>query len=364
MSNIGLVKTFRKNWFGLLSIGISITMLIIYLTAAGGVRALAHSFAGMKKDWLAGMVLCTLAFWLTDGLILHIYIRMKYKKHSYLKSLKTTMIGLLYNSLTPFGTGAQPMQIYDLTQDGVSAGDAVSFVMVKSLLYQACLTIYAVAVLMFTFSFFIERIPRFDLLLWVGVGLNTFVVVLGCAIAINKTAVWKISHALVTLLAKIRIIKSQDKVLASLNRHIVIFHESVSLMYQRVEMLVFGFLLTVLQQTLFYCLPYCIYRSFNLHGDAFMLFLSAQAILSLIMTYVPIPGGSGFAESGFYLFFTLFFAQGVIMPAVFIWRFLTYYSTIIVGGAISFFDSRRHRKTPDKTAAPDIRRAADAKETI
>jgi len=298
----------------------------------------------MDKIWLAGTLLCTLAFWLADGLVLHVYIRMKYKRHPYAQSLKTTMIGLLYNNLTPFGTGAQPIQVYDLTQDGVSAGDALSFVMVKSLLYQVCLTIYAVTVLMFTFSFFIERIPRFDLLLWFGVGLNTFVVILVCAIAINKSATEKLAHTAVKMLAAVRIIKNQDRILASLDKHIYLFNESVTLIYQRIEMLILGFLLTVLQQTLFYCLPYCIYRSFNLHGDAFMLFLSAQAILSLIMTYVPIPGGSGVAESGFYLFFTLFFAQGVIMPAVFIWRFLTYYSTIIVGGAVSFYDSRRHKE--------------------
>ncbi|MCL2352371.1 MAG: flippase-like domain-containing protein [Firmicutes bacterium] len=340
-------KFIRKNWFGMISIGISLTMLTVYLTAAGGVGALAASVAGMDKRWLAGMIACTLAFWFTDGMVLHVYIRMKYKRHRYFQSLKTTMIGLLYNNLTPFASGGQPMQVYDLARDGIDAGDAASFVAVKTILYQTCLTVYAVAVLASTFSFFRAHIPRFGLLLWAGIGVNTvFVAALG-AVAVNKSAARKLARAAVGFLSALRIIKKRERALESLNKQITLFNESFALIYQKKDRLILGFALTVLQQTLYYCLPFCIYKSFSLSGSAFTLLLGAQAILSLIMAFVPLPGGSGVAESGFYLFFALFFAQSVIMPAVFIWRFLTYYSTIIVGGAVSFIDSRRSGKKAD-----------------
>jgi len=344
MKNGGFAGFAKKDLFGMISIAISLTMLIIYLTSAGGVKALTESITDINKTWLIGMVFCTLAFWLTEGLILHIYIRMKYTKHSFIKSLKTTMIGLLYNNLTPYGTGSQPMQVYDLMQDGIGAGDAASFITVKTLLYQTCLTVYAVIVLIFTFNFFMERIPKLAQLMWIGVGINSLFVGATCIIAINKATAEKIALVLIKFFVKIRIIKNRNKIAASLNKHIALFNESFILIYQRKDKLVLGFLLTFLQQTFFYCLPYCIYRSFNMHGGSFILILSAQAILSLIMAFVPIPGGSGVAESGFYLFFDLFFAQGVIMPAVFIWRFLTYYSTIIAGGTVSFFVSRKKRR--------------------
>jgi len=344
MNKGAFLRFIKKNWFGLISIGISLAMLVVYLTLAGGVKALSDSVVRMDKGWLAGMILCTLAFWLTDGLILHVYIKMKYKKHSYIKSVKTTMIGLLYNNLTPFASGGQPMQVYDLAQDGIDAGDAASFITVKTILYQTCLTVYAVAVLASTLGFFRQNIPRFDLLLWAGIGFNTVFVAIICAIAINKKAAGKIAHGVVRLLSAVRLVKNREKSAASVDKHIAQFRESFALIYQNKSMLILGFLLTILQQTLYYCLPFCIYKSFDLSGAAFTLLLGAQAILSLIMAFVPVPGGSGVAEGGFYLFFALFFTQGVIMPAVFIWRFLTYYSTIIIGGIVSFYDSHRRSK--------------------
>ena len=77
MKNGGFAGFAKKDLFGMISIAISLTMLIIYLTSAGGVKALTESITDINKTWLIGMVFCTLAFWLTEGLILHIYIRMK-----------------------------------------------------------------------------------------------------------------------------------------------------------------------------------------------------------------------------------------------------------------------------------------------
>ena len=341
MDNSGFTGFVKKNWFGLISIGISLTALAVYLMGAGGVKALFSGVSGINKRWLTVMIVCMLLFWFTDGLVLHVFVRMKYKSHTLAKSIKTTMIGLLYNNLTPFGSGGQPIQVYDMTRDSVGAGDAASYITVKTLLYQMCLTVYAIAVLAFTYGFFKDHIPQFAHLLWVAAGINTLLSAAVCAIALNKAASKKIADAAVKLLSKIRVLKNRDKIAGSLTKHIALFNESFILIFQKKNRLILGSVLTVLQQTFYYCLPYCIYRSFNMTGDSFALILGSQAILSLLMAFVPIPGGSGAAESGFYVFFTLFFPDGVIMPAMFIWRFLTYYSTIIVGGAVSFYDSHK-----------------------
>jgi uncharacterized membrane protein YbhN (UPF0104 family) len=55
------------------------------------------------------------------------------------------------------------------------------------------------------------------------------------------------------------------------------------------------------------------------------------------------PGSSGAVETGFYFFFGVFFTPGTIMPAVIIWRFLTYYLCIIAGGFVSLFGIKRKK---------------------
>lgn len=52
----------------------------------------------------------------------------------------------------------------------------------------------------------------------------------------------------------------------------------------------------------------------------------------MITSFIPLPGGSGGAEAGFYLFFGMFFPQsGVIAIAILIWRIFTFYMPIVAG---------------------------------
>jgi len=59
--------------------------------------------------------------------------------------------------------------------------------------------------------------------------------------------------------------------------------------------------------------------------------ISAQVFLTMFMSCIPIPGAEGGAEAGFYLIFGIFFKASSIVPAIFIWRLITYYLTIAVG---------------------------------
>ena len=49
------------------------------------------------------------------------------------------------------------------------------------------------------------------------------------------------------------------------------------------------------------------------------------------MAIIPLPGAEGGAEGGFYLIYSLFFKSDTIITAIFIWRILTYYSSIAIG---------------------------------
>ena len=58
----------------------------------------------------------------------------------------------------------------------------------------------------------------------------------------------------------------------------------------------------------------------------------------IIGNFVPIPGGSGGIEYGFLAFFELYLPPGPLRSALIVWRGITYYLGIIVGGcALGFF---------------------------
>ena len=66
--------------------------------------------------------------------------------------------------------------------------------------------------------------------------------------------------------------------------------------------------------------------------------ITASAFVLLIGNFVPIPGGSGGIEWGFLQFFNEFISPSGLSSALIIWRFITYYLGMIVGGiALGFF---------------------------
>ena len=78
--------------------------------------------------------------------------------------------------------------------------------------------------------------------------------------------------------------------------------------------------------------------------------MAAQAYVSMVSAFVPLPGASGGAEGSFVLFFSAFFQNSTVIPAMVIWRTCTYYLNIPVGGICAFIVGRLPTVSADRAA--------------
>jgi hypothetical protein len=74
-----------------------------------------------------------------------------------------------------------------------------------------------------------------------------------------------------------------------------------------------------------------------------------QSFLSLAVSFFPLPGASGASEGGFYIFFSDYFTKVPVYIAMIIWRFISYYSILIVGSIVVVFEEvfKLRKKIPD-----------------
>jgi uncharacterized protein (TIRG00374 family) len=332
------MRLLKKNWFGLLSLTLSFGLLLFFLLYNGGYRETLDTIRDMKWTWLLAALSCAVLFWLSDAFLLYVFTRSKYKDQRFTTSCRTAMIGFLYNNLTPFATGGQPMQVVDMTQGGVAAGDASSYIMMKTIFYQTCLTLYAIAAVCFGFYFFAARIDHFVPLVAGGLFLNFLFVATVLLSMLSHTLPLKLAQAAVKLMSKLKFLKFTEPLRIFLETHlhtqITFFHASFRMMYQKTGLLAAALALTFFQLTVYFLLPYCLYRGFAQSEGSLALLVSAQAIVSMITAFIPMPGGAGAAESGFYLFFSIFFAEETVIPAIFIWRVITVYLCMLIGGLV------------------------------
>ena len=70
----------------------------------------------------------------------------------------------------------------------------------------------------------------------------------------------------------------------------------------------------------------------------------ASAYTLIIGSFVPIPGGTGGIEYGFLRFFGTFNTGATLSAILLIWRFITYYLGMILGGILFSTEKKGEEK--------------------
>lgn len=316
-------------------------IVVISFIATQGVGTLVLRLATLKKGWLLVALLCMGLFWAMESLLLHVISRSVYKDVKFSSSVHTVMIGQLYSALTPFSSGGQPVQLLSMQRDGMDAGGAGSALTLKSLTWQVGLTLYAIAGALYGWGFFSQRVPGFRLVFAAGVVVNLVVISAIIAFAASRRITTRMTSAVVGLLGKLRLSKNPDALRARAERQFAIFHQSMSVFANKPHVWIASALLTALQFLCYYLVAYAVYRSFGSNVYGVPLLISAVALVSLVASFVPLPGGSGGAEGAFYLYVGLFFAKTDLFIALLLWRLITYYSAILIGAVMIALEKDR-----------------------
>ena len=305
--------------------------LIIYMIYVDGIDNIVSLLQQVDYRWVAGGMVCLLIYWFCDALNLHLPIKRMYNEQPLTNSIKVGMIGLLFNNITPFASGGQPMQAYELTKTGKRLSDSVSALAMKFAITQTALVVSTIVVASFQFRFFINMMKNY---LWVTIlGFLINVLAIGAVIllGVNKTIITKIATGIIKFLAKIHIVKHKEERIEKMEKSIDNFSEQFQVMKSEKKLVAQMFTIAVIQSLAYYSITYMVYKAFGNSGITFWQIIPIQAFLLLIMMFIPTPGSGLGAEGGFLLLFNSVFREGTINMSILFWRIYTFYLQIIVG---------------------------------
>ncbi|PWM46416.1 MAG: hypothetical protein DBX47_02460 [Clostridiales bacterium] len=311
-------------------IALSAVILISFVLFDCGISGFVSVFQNINFPWVVCGILLMLLFWGLEASSLHVAVLSVHKPFRFRNTFKTTILGQYYNSITPPIVGGQPMQAYYLYNSGVPVGAASSALLVHFLVYQCSLTLYSTVVIILRYSFFAEKIPGFSALIFVGFAVNAALVLLILGVAFTPKLVLKFFRLIIGALTKIRLIKDKEKALLRVEFEIDKFYQSLKAMKYDVKSLIKMVLLSLLQMTVYFMVPYCVLAAFGVYANPLVLIPCSLCVL-LISSFVPLPGAAGGAEGSFLLFFGLFGLDNKMSAAILLWRILTLYMPIIIG---------------------------------
>lgn len=342
-----MVKIFlaslKKNLFVIITLVLSTAFLLYFLFTTDGIIALAKIITTLRLQWLIMAIVSAIFCWILEGFVLHLLCIHLDPQWSYGRSFSLGMIGLLYSALTPFSTGGQPMQIYSMHKMGMDTGKAGSIIAVKTLTYQVIMVAYSLVLVATKLQFFQTNVSNFSFVTIIGLITNsTFIALVGLFMISEKTTD-KILVTIIWFLHKIKLCKHPQERYNKTHDQFALFHNATKLMGKSTRLYSIVMAITVFQITINSLIPYFIYRSFNMHTASVTTMVAAQVFVAMVSAFVPLPGASGGAEVSFYGFFGMFF-QSAIIPAILLWRIITYYANILFGGIFAYVGGKCYNK--------------------
>ena len=328
----------KKN---LVFLGLVLIVLVAYVVWSTGWNNILLLIQQANGLWILGGVAMIVCYWLLEASILHSVVVCYCKSHRFGDTFATTMIGQLFNNLTPSATGGQPMQAYMLSKYGQSVGTASSALLARFIVYQFVLTVYSVVVLVFKFTFFLEQVSGFVTMIIIGFVINTCVMAFLIAIGFFPKPTTKLLLALPGLLHKMHLCRRPGKLHRRITKELDSFYTDFHAIRHNMRILIRPAIDSAVQLTAYFSVAFFVCLSLqNSQGVDWFTIISAAAFVLMFSSFIPLPGGSGGAEISFYGLFFIFFPGDTasVGIALLLWRFFTFYLPMIVGMLMMYLD--------------------------
>lgn len=328
-------------------------MVVFFGFRSGDITQVRQAMTRVNPWWLLGGLGCFLIHMTMEGSLLYLFFRFQSLRVRYRHCITVGLIGMYYSSITPAATGGQPMQVFSFKRHGVPAGVTSSALAVKFFCWQCALILLGAVMWLVNPGVVGQALGHGTALVWVGFLLNGIAVAAVILLAISRSLVRAIIIFIVNLLHRLRIVKNLERTSSRWDAALEDFHASVDLLGRQPLQFLLLFALSVVQVVGLMSATYFVYRGFGLKGAPYHHILTVQLMLYLAASFTPLPGSSGAQEGGFYLFFSSFFPSAVIFPALLVWRFLTYYLSIIAGFIAVVIDGASSGRRRALAAIPD-----------
>lgn len=306
--------------------------LIVVLLIAGltDFRATIDAMKKISLQWIAIVFLMVFFDWFAETMTVWLFARSYGVRVSPIYLFKNTLVGRFFSAITPFSTGGQPAQIAFLGKRGIEYGQATAMLVSRFLFYQIVVTCASVLGLAKAYSLFVKKISNLAVLAFFGFALNGFVLFLLLLFTFNRSLAEKTVSGVSKLFVALRLVKRKEFFQQKLLEQTKLFHASMVQSSKKPWLAATALFMAVLEVWAKISITYFAGKSLGVQSP-YLDVVVTQLIVFLIASFVPTPGATGASEGAYTLFFKYLFGPKTV-AALLVWRFFTYYLSIIVGG--------------------------------
>lgn len=311
-----------------------VSFAVIFFSLKDDFGGALNYFKRINYLWIIVAILFMLLNIFFQSLSQYRFLKEVKKDYTFLSCFKLMVMGLFFNAITPFNSGGQPFEIYLLRKEGIKVSDSLNALIQNFITYQFAL-IFAGAlgiVLNYYFGFLPDTLLLKKIVL-IGYIIN--ILVMGVIIFFSraKKVNTKLFSKIINFIFNFKFIKNKEEKKTKFLNYLEDFYNSTAVMKNNLKNTILSFIYNFLSLCFLYIIPLFVFYSLGEMSKITPLsaFVSSSFTF-LIGSFVPIPGATGGLEYGFLDFFKIFTGGALLNSAMLLWRLITYYLSMIIGG--------------------------------
>lgn len=313
---------------------ISFLLIVFFLTIYGvfhgeDLGAVLEAVKRADIRWLIPGVFLVVFFIWGESIIIWYMMR---SFHIFLKKricFLFSSVGFFFSCITPSASGGQPMQIYYMRKEKIPIPVATVILMIVTITYKLVLVVIGLGVLVFAREFQSHYLTDIMPVYYLGVALNVFCVSFMTILVFHPVLAENILLKGMDWLEKFRIMKRKKARRERLMNAMQTYRETAGYLKLHKGVIFIVILVTFVQRLALFAVTWTVYRAFGMSDMRMIDVVLLQAVISVSVDMLPLPGGMGISETLFLKIFVPAFGP-LLLPAMVLSRGLGYYSQLFI----------------------------------
>lgn len=280
-------------------------------------------------------VVCVVIFIYGESYIIHYLLASLGIESKRFDCFLYSSAGFFFSCITPSASGGQPAQIYYMKKNDIPIPLATVILLVITIIYKFVLVVMGLFLMVFNPGFINEYLGDVLFVFYLGVGLNIFSVISMVILVFNQSLAKFIMLKGLRILEKLRILKTKPERMEKLSVSMDNYNKTAKYLKNHIGVMVKVFIVTFLQRIALFLAAYFAYRAFGLKGASIYSIIMLQAVISISVEMLPLPGGMGVSEGLFLSIFLPVFGPDLIVPGMILSRGLTYYTQLLLSAIMT-----------------------------
>lgn len=284
---------------------------------------------------IAPGIVCVILFILGESVVICYLLRVLGTKVRFSHCCLYSFIGFFYSCITPSASGGQPMQVVAMRKDKIPVAVSTVVLAIVTITYKLVLVLVGALVLLIRPPMLMTYLEPVESIIYLGMVLNAACITALLLLVFHPNLVRRLAEKLFGMLHQFRPFRKLQTKKDWLEHVIGQYETSAEFYRTHHQVIVKVFLITLLQRCLLFLVTWFTYRSFSLSGHSLPLIVTLQAMISVAVDMLPLPGGMGISENLFLEIFQPVFGEDLVLPGMMISRGISYYTQLIISAVMT-----------------------------